>query len=319
MARPTRIDFPGALFHVIARGNQRQAIFRDQTDFSRYEALLQRYHQRHGFRLYAYVLMPTHVHLLVETGRLPLAKSMQGLQQSYTAYFNSRYRLVGHCFHGRYKAILYDQDSYLLTLVRYLHLNPVRAALVTDPREWAWSSHNAYRSPQSCSWVASDRILAQFGSDRRRAVAAYLRFVRNGYDQGHRDELYDLVEQRYLGDERFVETCERKAGKVARFRRLSFSVEDCLAMVSEHLGVERDSLPTASRGGQLPLARALAAFLGRELAGIPLAETARALNRAPVTLSLQAQRLAARRECDPDFARLVAKAEEYARNKVIKA
>lgn len=144
MARKPRVHFPGALYHVISRGNQRQQIFRSASDRSHYLQLLSRFHSRYGFRLYAYVLMGNHVHLLLETGPTPLSKIMQGLQQAYALYFNHKYRLVGHLFQGRYKALLCDRDSYLLELVRYLHLNPVRSMLVKDPSLYPWSSHGAY-------------------------------------------------------------------------------------------------------------------------------------------------------------------------------
>jgi REP element-mobilizing transposase RayT len=136
VARKPRVHIAGALYHVIARGNQRQKIFRSDADRRRYLELLNEYRMRYPFRLLAYVLMPNHVHLLLEMERHPLSKIMQGLQQSYTAYFNRKYKLVGHLFQGRYKDILCDRDAYLLELVRYIHLNPVRSKLVRDPGEY---------------------------------------------------------------------------------------------------------------------------------------------------------------------------------------
>lgn len=319
MARPIRIDFPGALFHVIARGNQRQCTFREDADYAKYERLLERYHQRYSFTLYAYVLMPNHVHLLLETGRHPLAKVMQGIQQSYTAHFNKRYRLVGHCFQGRYKAILCDRDAYLLTLIRYLHRNPVRAGLVNDPAGWRWSSHGAYLGRRPCGWVAAATVLAQFEGGARQARLAYLRFLSAGQDESHREDLYALVEQRYLGGEQFVGAAERKARSVPDRPRLRLKVEECIHAVADCLEVEPAALRTANRSGRLPLARALVAYLGRELAGIPYVETARALRRAGVTLTLQVQRLLSRRDRDPSVAEMISRAERLIRNKGRKA
>lgn len=175
MARKPRVHFPGALYHVIARGNQRQKVFRSDLDRTCYLELLSRYQNRYGFRLYAYVLLGNHVHLLLEAGETPLAKVMQGLQQSYTLYFNRKYRLVGHLFQGRYKAILCDQNSYLLELVRYLHLNPVRSKLVKDPAEYSWNSHCLYLGRRSKGEVSveTDWILSQFSPRRSEALRRY--------------------------------------------------------------------------------------------------------------------------------------------------
>ena len=139
MARRPRVFAPGLLYHVIVRGNQRRKTFRSDADYKTYLDRLDKYRTQCRVRIYAYCLMPNHVHLLVETGSTPLAKFMQGVQQSYTQYFNRRYRKVGHLFQGRYKAIICERDRYLQTLIRYIHLNPVRAKLVIRPERYAYS------------------------------------------------------------------------------------------------------------------------------------------------------------------------------------
>lgn len=120
MARRPRIEFPGAFYHVIVRGNQRQQIFHDEADYGKYLSLLSGYRERYQFKLFAYTLMGNHVDLLIESGETPLSKILQGLSQSYTQYYNRRWKTVGHLFQGRYKAILCDRDAYLLALVRYI-------------------------------------------------------------------------------------------------------------------------------------------------------------------------------------------------------
>ena len=144
MARRPRVHFPGALYHVISRGNQRQRIYKDDEDCRRFQALLGEVVKRHSITLYAYVLMPNHFHLLLEVGRTPLSKAMQSLLYRYTRHFNQHYRKIGHLFQGRYRAILCDRDNYLMELIRYLHLNPVRAGLISDPSRYQWSSHREY-------------------------------------------------------------------------------------------------------------------------------------------------------------------------------
>jgi len=132
MARKPRIEFEGGFYHVITRGNQRQKVFLDERDFLKYLEFLSDYKDRYGFWIYAYVLMSTHVHLLIETGQVPLSKILQGINQRFTMYFNWRHGTVGHLFQGRYKAILCDKDAYLLGLIKYLHCNPVRAGMVRE-------------------------------------------------------------------------------------------------------------------------------------------------------------------------------------------
>lgn len=127
MARKPRIEYEGAFYHVITRGNQRQRVFKGDDDFQKYISLLAFYKERYKYSLYAYALMSNHVHLLIETRQIPLSKILQGINQSYTMYFNRRYKTVGHLFQGRYKAILCDKDAYLLSLIKYIHLNPVKA------------------------------------------------------------------------------------------------------------------------------------------------------------------------------------------------
>jgi putative transposase len=156
MARKPRIEYEGAFYHVITRGNQRQKIFREASDYEKYQQYLTIYKNRHHYALYAYVLMGNHIHLLLETRDVPLSRIMQGINQSYTLFFNRKYREVGHLFQGRYKAILCDRDAYLLSLLQYIHNNPVRAKIAGTAASYRWSSHRlgrsgrAQRNPTQC-------------------------------------------------------------------------------------------------------------------------------------------------------------------------
>jgi len=141
VARRPRVFAAGLLYHVIVRGNQRRQTFRADADYKAYLERLEKYRAKFQVRIYAYCVMPIHVHLLLETGSIPLSKFMQGLQQSYTQYFNRKYRKVGHLFQGRYKAIICDKDRYLLSLIRYIHLNPIRAGLEERPEAYSYSGH----------------------------------------------------------------------------------------------------------------------------------------------------------------------------------
>ena len=133
MARKPRLNVPGGVYHVLARGNRQATIFHDDADYRAYLERLERYRQRDGVIVHAYVLMSNHVHLLLETGDRPLARTMQTLQFTFSQYSNRRYHKSGHVFQGRYHAILCDRAAYLLELVRYLHLNPARLRTPLSP------------------------------------------------------------------------------------------------------------------------------------------------------------------------------------------
>src|SRR3990172_4452100 len=163
MARKPRIEYEGAFYHVITRGNQRQRIFTDPLDYRKYLDILSAYKQRYHFYLYAYVLMTNHVHLLIETKDVLLSKILQGVNQRYTMYFNRKYKTVGHLFQGRYKAILCDRDRYLLALLKYIHHNPLRAQIVETSGKYPWSSYRAYLTKTDrTDFLDTDLVLRMF-------------------------------------------------------------------------------------------------------------------------------------------------------------
>ncbi len=143
MARPLRIEFAGALYHVTSRGDGREDIFLEEGDRTRFVEVLSEVCQRFNWAVHAYCLMGNHYHLVVETRDDSLAKGMRQLNGLYTQRFNREHGRVGHVFQGRYKAILVQKDSYLLELARYVVLNPVRAGMVRSAKEWPWSSYRA--------------------------------------------------------------------------------------------------------------------------------------------------------------------------------
>ncbi len=292
MARRPRIHFPGALYHVISRGNQRQRIFRSVSDRARYLELLRHYHKRYRFALYAYVLMSNHVHLLIEAGMVPLSKILQGLQQSYTLYFNRKYNLVGHLFQGRYKAILCDRDAYLLELVRYLHLNPVRSKMVMDPAEYQWSSHRAYleRRKIDDGLVHTNWVLSQFAQNSVAALKQYKQFIMDGYGEGHRSEFYEVKEQQYLGDDEFVERLNCAMDN-EQAKPIRISLGEIEGAVCRKYELTPALLKSRSKDRQGSFARLLVAHLGQELGGLKLNEIAKRYSRDQVTFSLGLKRL----------------------------
>ncbi len=196
---------------MIVRGNKGQRVFRREADYGLYLRLLGEYKEVFDFVLYAYVLMPTHVHLLVEARDKPLSSLMQRLQFRYTRNYNIRYRTWGHLFQGRYKAILCEKDSYLMELSAYIHLNPVRAGLVRHPMEYRWTSYGSYRKGGEEGIVDVEPVLRQFSVDKAKAVRRYEQYVVGHMGDGHREEFYKVEDQRFLGSEGFSDRVQRGA------------------------------------------------------------------------------------------------------------
>lgn len=205
MACRPRLFAAGLLYHMIVRGNQRQATFLTEADYRAYRDRVAKYRQKYGAVIWAYCLMPNHVHVLVETSGPPLAKFMQGVQQSYTQYFNRTHKKMGHVFQGRYTVIVCEKDRYLVALIRYIHLNSVRAKLVQRPEQYAYSGHGAYLAGQATAVLDPTPGLAVFGGRR-----AYRNFVHEGIDDGHQADYYTVTDQRLLGSDRFVSQMQRQ-------------------------------------------------------------------------------------------------------------
>ena len=186
MARKPRLHVPGGFTHVMLRGNGGADIFFAEADRRRFLDLIAEGVERFGHRLHGYCLMTNHVHLVVQAGEAPLSRAMQNLAFRYTRQVNARKKRIGHLFQGRYKALLVDAESYLLELVRYVHLNPVRAGLVADPADWPWSGQRAYLGREDLPWLTTDWVLAQFGRRRAGARAGYRAFVAAGLGEGSR-------------------------------------------------------------------------------------------------------------------------------------
>lgn len=208
MTRPLRLEYPGALYHLTARGNARQDIYLVDEDRERFLLLLGREVAQQGWQCYAYCLMSNHYHLLIETPGGNLVAGMRRLNGHYTQGFNKHHGRVGHLFQGRYKSILVEKDSYLLELCRYIPLNPVRAGMVKEAAAWPWSSYRAmaYGKPKR-DWLAIDNILSHFGRTIRTARRAYRRFVEEGLNQP--SPWLELRGQIWLGSNPFREKMQQ--------------------------------------------------------------------------------------------------------------
>ena len=280
MARKPRVEFEGAFYHVVVRGNQRQRIFRDDRDRIYYLERVEHYRQRYRFTIYAYVLMSNHVHLLLETGKTPLSKILQGIQFTYTQYYNRRYRTVGHLFQGRYKAILCDRNAYLLELVRYIHLNPARLKNPEELATYRWSSHHRYLGGPAPVTVDTGLVLRQLGNSAAQARKVYRKFIEDGQSLGHEERYYQAVDQRFLGDEKFVQqVAERAPQGDIRPRGPKIRFDKLLHAVAQVHGCGAKDLTAPGRRRAWAKPRAQLAYLAREWCGMKAIEIAHRLNR----------------------------------------
>ena len=174
MARPLRIEFPNALYHITSRGNRGEDIYLSDQDRGAFLNILQQVRERYNWVCHSYCLMSNHYHLLVETPEANLSRGMRHLNGVYTQRFNHAHRRDGHLFQGRYKAILVQKDAYLLELSRYIVLNPVRAGMVRSARDWRWSNYRATAGMAAVpDWLHVDWLLSCFGQRRKQGLLQY--------------------------------------------------------------------------------------------------------------------------------------------------
>ncbi len=264
MARRQRIHFPGAYYHVILRGNDRQDIFYDKADRYKFYLLLQEGIERFGHSILSFCLMTNHVHLLCQVSDTPLARIIQNLAFRYTRWVNWRQNRVGHLFQGRYKAILVDADEYLLQLTSYIHLNPIRARLVNDPVDYLWSSHRAYADKEFLPWLRTKPVLGYFGTNMQRARLAFLDFVKQNMRDGHCDAFSsgDTADSRLLGADDFIDMVVEKM-EPERLRKPT--IVDVITAVEMLYGLPKGGLVNADRSFKMAEARSMAAWAVREM------------------------------------------------------
>jgi len=293
MGRRPRIEYPGAFYHIITRGNRKEPIFLDDRDRNHLLDLLKKYKRRYNFVLYAYGLMDNHIHLLMETKEVPLSKIMQGILQSHTQWYNKRNKTVGHLFQGRYKAILCDKRYYLLVLVRYIHLNPIRAGIKRLMNS-KWTSHKIYLSGESNDLVNTSLVLSQFSKRKRVAVKLYREYIREGMGEYNDEDFYKLRGRRVLGDEDFYEEVmsivneERdNEDRIIRDRGL----EEISKKVEELTGVSIEQLRGGNRSRNVVKARSVFIHLSKQYTNSKCRDIAYFLGREPTSLSYIEQRI----------------------------
>jgi putative transposase len=205
MARPLRIEYPGAFYHITSRGNERKSVFRSDLDREQFLSYLQSAQERYGAVIHAYCLLNNHYHLLLETPRSNLSQILHHINGAYTTYFNVKRSRAGHLFQGRYRAILVEKEEYAHELSRYIHLNPYRAGLVKNINRYRWSSYPYYLGlKEKPSWLETELILGYFGSQDKAAVRRYRRFVGEGIKKPGFNPLKEVFASTFLGGPDFV-------------------------------------------------------------------------------------------------------------------
>lgn len=306
MARPLRILFPHAVYHVTARGNERKPIIRDNDDRERFVQTLARMVEQYQVICHAWVLMDNHYHLLIETPSSNLSQAIRHLNGVYTQGFNRRHRRVGHLFQGRFKAILVEKETYLLELCRYVVLNPVRAGMVKHPKAWPWSSYRATVGVEPApSWLTVNWLLGQFGSQRSRAKAAYRHYVEEGITQQESPWL-NLRSQIYLGGETFLKNMQSRI-RGARDSEIPLvhqqpaapHLQDLLTQVAKSYGEKKEGLLTPTR--RPSEGRQVAIYLARRVAGLELKAITKQFGLSYTGVSRRVSAVAKRIEQDKSF------------------
>lgn len=320
MARKARIDAPGALHHIIIRGIERKPIFRDNQDKDSFVKRLADILSESSTFCYAWALMTNHVHLLLRSGLVPVATVMRRLLTGYAQHFNRRYRRHGPLFQNRYKSILCEEDPYLKELVRYIHLNPVRAGLTKDLEElgqYPYSGHWVLIGKGRYGWQDKDYVLGYFGKTARKAQKAYESFMVDGVTQGRRPELVGggLVrsyggwsavkalrsgrarvkgDERILGSSEFVEAVLLQANEQmeeeSRLRREGITLEEVLSKVANYFGVEVEGIRAGSKEREIVHARSAFCNLAVKRLGRNGVSIARELRISPSAISKAVKR-----------------------------
>lgn len=315
MPRQARIDAPGALHHVIIRGIDRTEIFRTDSDRDSFLDRLGEILIGSSTPCYAWSLLSNHAHFLLRTGKIPIARVMRKLLTGYAVTFNRRYGRHGHLFQNRYKSILCEEDAYLQELVRYIHLNPLRAGLVRDLRElgaYAYSGHSVLAGKKKRLWQDRDCVLRYFGQNEREARTAYVSYVSEGIALGRRPELVGggllrslggwrgleelhktgervRADERILGGSEFVERVLRESEEEwemrSRFRRSGMNLEWLMDKVTSHFGLAAESLRSASKVPTLSKARAVLCYLGVREMGLTSVSLATELGISQAAIS----------------------------------
>ena len=308
MARRLRYHLPGATYHVMLRGNDGQQIFFENVDRCKMCLLIQEGVERFGHRILAYCFMNNHIHLAIQVGQMPLSCILQNLSFRYTRYINWRKKRIGHLFQGRFKSILVDDTRYLKELVRYIHLNPVRAGMVYQPENYSWSSHNTYLGTAELVWLTSSHLLARFADCPVTAISRFHSYVMAGINSSEKTDFKQGMHEGIYGDDEFVKMVKEKAELISE---TSFGVSDIVYAACDLYKIDLETLTKPGKAQQAANVRALLALLVRETPNLTLEELGSILQRDASSLSKHAARILAKSENAEEFRSKVSKLKTY--------
>lgn len=272
MARPLRIEYEGAFYHITARGNERRNIYYSKSDYERFKQYLLESKKKYNCIFHCYVLMGNHYHLIIETHDENLNKIMHYINGSYTTYINIRRNRSGHLFQGRYKAILVDKDSYLVELSRYIHLNPVRAKITEKPEDYPYSSYKVYISGGKVDIISEDFILSMLSKEKGEARKKYKAFTEIAIGAEIEDPTKKVYGGMILGGREFIkETLKRLKKNYLQKEEISHrkalkstkEIGDILDEACEHFKISKEDALKDKRGD----IRKMAIYLMKEHTG----------------------------------------------------
>ena len=275
MARPLRVEYAGAYYHVLNRGNAGEKIFKNKRDKEKFLEYLTIAVERFSIVVHTYCLMDNHYHLLLQTKEANLSKAIQWLNVSYSTYFNKKHQRNGHLFQGRFKAILVDADNYLVQLSRYIHLNPVQAKIVATPVEFPWSSYPVFTGKiKSPAWLTTGEILSHFAKRKNTAIKHYRSFVEELDIASLEDLARDTFGGLILGDGSFIEWVQstflasRDNSEIPQLKKAQPKVSIAKIIDAICAAYECEKETILQKGRHRSLERGLAIFLARDLCGL---------------------------------------------------
>ena len=285
MARKPRLHYQGALYHTMIRGNAKQDIFFNDGDRLRFCLFLQEAIEKYHCQIHAFCLMHNHAHLIIQVSNIPLSCIMQNISFRYARWINTRTKRVGHLFQGRFKAILVDTDSYLTTLIRYIHLNPVRANLIPNIHATWWSSHRDYLGDTIYPWLTTEFVLSHFSSSKKEAMKIYKNLMCAEITEQDKIKLKTgIFDQQILGDKTFA-TKVLQATHTSVPLRYSMNTHDVIDLVCGHLNVSKKNLCGKSSARKYSEPRAIIAWLCKELNIATLTETSSLFQKTVSTIT----------------------------------
>jgi len=319
MPRQARLDAPGVMHHVMARGIDQGLIFQDDRDREDFIRRLSELALKQAWSVYAWALMPNHFHLLVRSGKKPLSRNMRALMSGYAGYFNRRYKRYGHLFQNRFKSIVCEEETYFLELVRYLHLNPVRSKIVKDLKaldSYEYTGHSAIVGTVERKWQDTDNVLGRFAAKRGRSIRLYREFAAAGSEQGRRPELEGggllrscggwkgvvelrrgrekyRADERVLGSSSFIEEILKKAEKQEDGKNKRVSLKTLMSRIAMDMGISEASITGSGRNREVTRARAVLAYIWMRYLGRNGYELAKDLGVTPQALYASSSRVEA--------------------------